>query len=332
MSYYLSSKDLQIERYLTRAQAREDRTVRKMNPEECTIVFEYREIEKAINLCATEMIFTKTFIYRMNINDLMYVANNFGRIISSLLKQKSLIKAIRAAFTYCKPDEDERKAIERVLKEIRERIDFLNKIPVPENIRLTPIQDYMDLLGADTFIREIKTVFPTSKDLYQAQKNGDIDEYVSGMMDTLKQAGKEEAYKERLAVYVNMIQKRKEKAEAEKEAERLAVSVSESKNGIDLFRELFFKGIRNIQTVEKIGLSKSAIAHHLIHGHRGKFCILCCGLGRNGQLIYRYMKKSGEASKSFQGCALYNDLPEAEEALKGFQKIYPDRAFTAVAI
>lgn len=332
MELYLSSKDWDLHEYVTRANAREDRTVRKLTPAEFETMLNLREDEKAINLCMTEMIFTKAVIYKLKINDLIWVMNNFGRIISSLGKQKDLLYAVRASFSYCKPDADEMKAIKKLSEDIRKRIDYLNKVPVPENIRLTPIQDYMDLLGADTFIREVKTVFPASKDLYQAQKNGEIEKYITDMLDTLEQAGKADLYKERLGAYVSMVQKRKEKAEAEKEAEQFEIAKNEAENGIDLFRELFFKGIRNIQGVEKIGLAKTAITHHLIHGHRGKFCILCCGLAKNGKLMYRYMKKSGEASKSFQGCALYNDLAEAGEALKGFQTIYPDRAFTAVAI
>lgn len=332
MGLYLSSNDWVLHEYIKRAFAPEEKTVRKMSPEEFKTVLELREVKKAVNLCMTEMVFTKAVIYKLKINDLMWVMNNFGRIISSLGKQKEFLNAVSAAYSYRKPDADEKKAVEKVIADILKRIEYLNKVPIPENIRLTPIQDYMDLLGADTFIREVKTVFPASKDLYQAQRNGEIEKYISDMLDTLKQAGKADLYKERLGAYVSMIQKRKEKAEAEKEAEQFEIAKHEAENGIDLFRELFFKGIRNIQGVEKIGLAKTAITHHLIHGHRGKFCILCCGLAKNGKLMYRYMKKSGEASKSFQGCALYNDLAEAGEALKGFQTIYPDRAFTAVAI
>lgn len=332
MSFYMPSSDWALQDYLKRSLSPEGKTIREMTPAEFETVLQIREVKKAVNLCMTEMIFTKTVIQRLKINDLMWVVNNFGRIIMSLGKQKELIKAVSAAYFYRKPDEDELKAVEKFLEDIRKRVDYLNRIPVPENIRLTPIQDYMDLLGADTFTREVKAVFPTSKDLYQAQKNGEVDKYISDMMDTLEQAGKAEAYKDRLKIYVDLAQKRKEKIKSEKEAEWTVLAISEAKNGIDLFRELFFKGIRNIQTVDKIGLTKTAISHHLINGHRGKFCILCCGLSKNGKLIYRYMKQSGEASKSFQNCTLYDDLPEAAEALKGFQTVYPDRAFTAVAI
>lgn len=329
---YLSSKDNAIYGYLDRAHARKDKTVRKLSHSEFSMILEFREIEKTINLCMTEMVFTKVVICKLKINDLKWVVNNFQRIISSLKRQKDLLISLRLSLAYCKPTEKEVDFIKMLSEDVRKRIDYLNRVPIPENIRLTPIQDYMDLLGADAFVREVKTVFPSSKDLYQAQKDGEIEKYLSEMLDTLEKVGKQETYKERLEQYVSIIQKRKEKEKAEKKAEQMAIALNESQNGIDLFRELFFKGIRNIKGIEKIGLTHSAIAYHLIHGHRGKFCVLCCGLGRDGRLMYRYMKKTGEASKSFQGCALYDNVQEAADALKEFQKIYPDRAFSAVAI
>ena len=170
MGLYLSSNDWVLHEYIKQAFAPEEKTVRKMSPEEFKTVLELREVKKAVNLCMTEMVFTKAVIYKLKINDLMWVMNNFCRIISSLGKQKEFLNAVSAAYSYRKPDADEKKAVEKVIADILKRIEYLNKVPIPENIRLTPIQDYMDLLGADTFIREVKTVFPASKDLYQAQR------------------------------------------------------------------------------------------------------------------------------------------------------------------
>lgn len=329
MSLYLSSKDFALHDFLRKA--KQGGNLRKLTPDELNLYVELREAKKAANLCMTELIFTKNVIRRLNIYDLYWVCNNFERITKSIFKQRELIKAVSAAVMRRKPEPEEKEAIAGLIKDIRKRIDYLNSIPIPENIRLTPIQDYLDLTAGKSFIDEVKTEFNGAKDLFESRENGRMDEYITEMMDTLEKSGKAEAYKERLAVYTKRAQERIEKAKAEKEAEKKAVALNESINGIDLFRELFFKGIRTLQGSSRINLSATAVSSQLKRGNRGKFCILCCKFTQ-GKLRFRYMLANGNDSPSFQNVGLYTDLQEAVNAMNGFQKMYPDRAFEAVRI
>lgn len=330
MSLWLSSSDFDLQEFLRKAFAKE-RELRKLTPDEFGVVVELREIKKAANLCLTEMCFTKEVIFRLRIYDLMWVKNNFERMIHSLTKQRDLIRAVSKAYSGLKPEEKELKAIQKLISDVKKRIAYINAVPIPENIQLTPIQDYLDLIGGKSFVDEVKTAFPAAKDLFESRENGQMDDYISEMMDTLENAGKAEAYKERLAAYTKRAKERIEKDKAEKETEKKAVALNESINGIDLFREQFFKGIRTLQGSSRINLSATAVNSQLKRGNRGKFCILCCKFTQ-GKLRFRYMLANGNDSPSFQNVGLYKDLEEAVTAMSGFQKMYPDRAFEAVRI
>jgi len=329
MSLYLSSKDFALHEYIRKA--KQGGNLRNLTPDELKLYIELREAKKAENLCMTELIFTKNVIRRLNIQDLYWVCNNFERITHSLFKQRDLIKAVSASLMRRKPEPEEKAAIVGLIKDIRKRIDYLNSIPIPENIRLTPIQDYLDLTGGKSFADEVKTEFAGAKDLFESRENGKMDEYITEMIDTLEKAGKAEAYKERLAVYTKRAKEKIEKAKAEKEAEKKAVALNESINGIDLFREQFFKGIRTLQGSSRINLSATAVNSQLKRGNRGKFCILCCKFTQ-GKIRFRYMLANGNESPSFQNVGLYDNLEEAAKAMRNFQKAYPDRAFEAVCI
>ena len=330
MSEWLSSSDFDLQEFLRKALAKE-RDLRKLTPDEFGVVVELREIKKAANRCITEMCFTKEVIFRLRIYDLMWVKNNFDRMVHSLTKQCDLIKAVSKAYSGLKPEEKELKAIQKLISDVKKRIAYINAVPIPENIRLTPIQDYIDIIGGDNFINEVKTVFPMGKDLYESQRNGRMERYINEMMEVLEKSGKAEAYKERLGAYIEIAKKKKEALEREKAIEKQAYAFNESQNGIMLFREQFFKGIRTLNGNAKIGLSDSAINYHLNQGHRGKFCILCCKFSRN-KLQYKYMKANGTFSPSFQNCGLYDTFQDAASVLSGYVRLYPDMAFEAVAI
>ena len=330
MSFWLSSSDFDLQEFLRKAFAKE-RDLRKLTPDEFGVVVELRKIKKAANLCITEMCFTKEVISRLRIDALMWVKNNFARMINSLIKQRDLIMAVSKAFSGLKPDEKELKAIQKFVADIKKRIAYINAVPIPENIRLTPIQDYMDLVGGDNFINEVKTVFPMSKDLYESQKDGSIERYINEMMETLEKAGKAEAYKERLGAYVEIANEKKKAREREKTMEKQAYALNEAQNGILFFREQFFKGIRTLNGSANIGLSASAISHHLKQGDRNKFCILCCKFSQN-RLQYRYMMANGTFSKSFLNCGLYDTFQDATSVIANYVNLYPDIAFEAVSI
>ena len=306
-------------------------TLRQLTNEETEIVLDLRKIKKSANLCMTEMMFVKEVIKRLNITDLYWVVMNFERIIHSVYRQRNMAHAVFAAVSHTQPSDEEKKSIHYFISSFEKRISYINEVPIPENIKLTPIQDYMDIVGASNFLEEIRTLLPTGKDIFDARTNGTMDNLISHMMQTLSDAGKDRLYKKRLDEYVDIIRKRAEKDRAERLEERNRKRKSESENGIAVFKELFCKCVRNMNSEKKINLSENAIRSHLNAGHRGMLCILSCGY-INGKYSYKYVSDDQRLINRFGDVSLFGTIDEANKAILTLQSIYPTNSFLPIAI
>lgn len=329
MGVWLRDTTKILHKYLDRST---HRPARQLSSEETATVLELRQLEKNINVCVTEIILIKHLINHLKIRDLFWVVNNFERIATSLIKQRRLVSAARLGMMALAPDEDEAKAIARLKPDIEERIRYLNSIPIPENILLTPIHEYVELSGEKSFADIIRKKYPTAKEMVQLHENiQEIDAVVNEIVTKLKEVGKENDYVERLNNYIAISERKKASLKAEKERERRKEELKESQNGIFMFTNQFFEGIRTLKGNKDIGLSLASISRHMAEGHRGKFCVLCCGLV-NGRLIYRYVKDDGSLLQRFTDVGIYDSYDIANTAISRFKERWPTRAFEAVAI
>lgn len=332
MSLYLTYNSSILHSFIKKCSSDGKDKIREMDDKELETMAKLRDAKKAANICITEMLFVSEVIDRLKIDDLYCVSKNFHRIANSLYKQRQFVCAATIAFSCNKPDQEEHNAILKLVAEIYKRIDYLNGVPIPENIKITPIQDYLDLVGCRSFADDVKKQFPAWKDVYQSKDNGQMDNYIATIMSTLAEAGKEEAYKERLAAYVGLVNDKIAKAKAEKKEKVMAYAFNESVNGMSFFKDHFSKGIRTLAGSEKINLSKSAIHYQLNNGNRGKFCVLCCRLVKNN-LAFRYMDLNGIENKSFASAGTYQSYEEAVKTMNVIKARYPaDRAFDVVCI
>lgn len=307
------------------------RPVRQLDAKELELYHKLRWAKKDANICITEMLLITRIVKRLNEKDLMWVFNNFQRMVSSVKKQRDLISAASAAFMGLKPNDEELAAIKKLCFDFQRRVQYLNTIPIPENIKLTPLQEYIDLIGKDRFIDDLRREFPTGFDMYDSVHNGKLEAYISEIMLMLHNSGKDELYRERLAKYVEIANAQKEKAKLEKEEERLAMRKNEAENGIDLFMQLFFKGVKTTQGCSKIGLGEQSLQRAISAGHRGDFVVLCCGFG-NGKLYYRYLRDNGDLGNTFGVAGKYKQKNEAEERMRRAEVSNPDKSFMVVAI
>lgn len=319
-----------VDDFLKRSQKQYGK-LRQLDSDETDLCLDIRKVRKSANLCMTELLFVKETIKRIDISDLYYVVMNFERIIHSVYRQRNFMNALFAAVSTTKPSEEEKKAIKHSISDFYKRISYINEIPIPENIRLTPIQDYMDIIGAKSFLEEIRTLMPTGKDVFEARANGSMDNLISKMMTTLKNEGKDEIYKGRLFEYTQIIRERAKKEREERAKERSEEAKKEAENGIGLFKELFCRGIRNLKTEKSIHLEERSIRKHINAGHRGKLCILCCGY-RNGKIMYRYVLGDKSLGRFFTNVALYESIDDANREIASLNNDYPDRVFEPIAI
>lgn len=329
MSVWLSETDKVLHKYLDRAKKQH---VRQLSIGESSLVLELRQIEKDMNVCVTEVILVKQMLQAMKIKDLFWIIQNFERISKSLIVQRKLVTATRLSLMAVKPTTEELTAIFKLKPDVKKRIEYLNAIPIPENVRLTPIQEYIELIGKKSFADVIRKKFATAKEMVDFQENTEqMQAYIDEIFETVKQAGKENEYVSRLDEYIQTAKQKQADLRAEKAAERHQEAVREGQNGMNYFREHFFRGIRTLEGDETIHLSPQAISTHMAQGHRGKFCVLSCGYV-NGRLIYRYAKEDGELKNNFVGIGIYPTYDNANQAVAKLQELWPDRVFEAVAI
>lgn len=330
MGLILTAQDKIVDDFIKRSKKQIDK-LRQQDSDEIDICMDIRRVNKSANLCMTELLFVKEVIKRFNYHDLYYVVMNFERIINSVHKQRNFMYALFCAISRTKPSEEEKNAIKSTISKFYKRIAFIHEVPIQENIKLTPIQEYLDIIGETNFMEEIREIMPTGKEIFESMTNGSMDRLISSMLTTLKNEGKDELYKGRLSEYTKMIRERCEKEKEEREKERTANAKSEAENGIGLFIELFCRGIRNLKTETSIHLTERSIREHLNAGHRGKFCILCCGY-RNGKIMYRYVANGQNIVPRFGNVSLYESIDDANREIASLINAYPDRAFAPIAI
>ena len=329
MGLWLSQTDKILYKYLERAY---NKQARQLDAAETRLVLELRQLEKEINVCVTEIITIRQVLEQMKVSDLFWVANNFRRISMSLVSQRKLVNAARLGMMGTKPNNDELQAILKLKPQIEDRLKYLHAVPIPENVLLTPLKEYVELSGAESFSDIIRKRFPTAKDMMDFQEDKEqMNLFIGEIIDELKQAGRENDYLPRLNEYIERNQQRIEKEKAEKAEAKRKEALREGWNGMPIFKDLFCKGIRTLEGSQPIRLSKQAISTHMAQGHRGQFCVLCCGFG-NGKYVYRYVTEDGTLKNNFTNIGVYPTYAAANEAIVSFRDMWPDKAFEAVAI
>ena len=188
MGMYYSKYDYVLKNYLSKSKSK-NRPIRNLEAEEWDIAHDLRQLKKSANLCITEMILVKQIIMRLKVSELYCITQNFERMTKSMLKQRDLISAVSASFMGYKPDEEELKAILTLIKDVEKRIHFLHAVPIPENIELTPLKEYIEIIGSSHFVDEVKKEFPTGADMYNSQGDGTLDAYVDRILDRLEAEG-----------------------------------------------------------------------------------------------------------------------------------------------
>jgi len=331
MGLWLRETDRILHEYLKKAAYREK--CRALEPDEMQMVLELRETEKQMTVCVVELITMQEILRAAGEKEIYWITNNLHRMIRSLIGQKKLVSAIRlSVMGTVAPEEKEKDAIRKVMRDIHERLRYLHAIPIPENLRLTWIHDYLEVTGETDFAQVIRRKYPTMRAMVDLQEDQEaLGRFLEEMRESLIRAGREDDWKDRLREYIWINQKRDAEEKARKAEEKRKEAERESMNGMNVFRQEFFKGIRTLEGSKAVGLSRQAVHNHLAAGDRGKFVVLCCRYSM-GRLLYRYVKADGELKTSFAGVGMWDTYQAASEALPALRGRWPGSTFEVVAI
>lgn len=331
--------DIILREYLDRNKIvfTKDLTERARTQKENEILLETKHLWKQLGVLIIEMIMIRDALRRHGTRELRYITNNINRIIFSVVKQRRLVDAVALRFRYFEPKDQETEAILELIKYTRERIERLKTKIIPENIELTFLKEYADIIGGmDAFNAEIRTVFYAKKDeLFDEKGNGraPLYDYLDQIYSVVQEHEQIEHYKERLNNYLEIEQKRQNAIKEEKLKEKNEYEHNESSQGLMLFCQMFYKCLRGHQGEnERIGIKRGTIVNMLIRHERKGFVILSCKLHPSSGFVYRYYGSNGYAVISLSQAKIFDTLEEANRTAEDLQNRYPASAYTVVDI
>ena len=172
--------------------------------------------------------------------DFRPLAKNIAGISDSIGKQRSLIRATRASMPFLKPSPDDARNINDMIVSVSSRIKRLSGSDIPENIRITPLHDYVALVGDDGLVRDYRSLYPGAGRIHRG--DGRITAYCRKVMETLSDAGLDGRYIERggrlMALCPKIDVDRKEEASRRKEeALERAEAAERLSEGLSLFHD-----------------------------------------------------------------------------------------------
>ena len=316
-----------INDYLNRGKQFRDKVKRRLSADELEWINTIRVLNKEINVLIVEMITVREVLEAINEPKIFYVSQNFRRIIFSLIRQRDFMSALRHTIMSTIPKPEEIPDILNSLKKIRERIIFLRKTVIPENLQLTPIQEYVEIIGDQDFIDDIRRRFDNTFSMYEANtgKNEEIKTYAADILLTVHDKGLDDRYKARLQKYIEAEDNRIKKAKLEKQKAMEEKDILTAKYGMEDFREMFYEGLRTLNGNDKIMMSSTSVYAKIKNG-RNVFVILCCYTFHR-KAIYRYVGMNNEIVKKFSSARIFKDKSEAYDVLSEMEKAYPSKIF-----
>ena len=150
MAYIPSSYELN--QYLDRARQEDGaKTIRKLTADELEAIHELGKQYKEFNRVIMELLVIINVLTRLRQTELYYIVANARRIIQSLARQRNKGYVIKKALAIVKPKDDVMPEIRRFIAVSRRRMDYIRQTIIPENLDLTPIKEYVKLIGAESF-------------------------------------------------------------------------------------------------------------------------------------------------------------------------------------
>lgn len=330
MGMYRSSAHL--EKYLDKYTQVKFRKIRQMSPEELDVYGALDVAEKDFNVLTTELFCTLAILRTLENADMEYIIVNLRRIVNSLVKQRNKIFLVRKALSTYAPEPEEFTDIKYFRKACDERIRFLRVTVLPENLKLTPIAEYLQIIGKDSMREVLLDRFKTGHALYAMNSGEDpesLNAFVSEILQTVSDAGRLNEYEIRLKEYIDIVDSRRQKKAEEDAARKLQENLKIAQDEMLNFQRLFHNAVFKWKSCEKIHMGKRTIESRINRYGRGIFFILCCYVAR-GRVVYRYIGSSLRLGIGFATAHVYKEEADAKDDLETLRKANPDKVFEII--
>lgn len=323
-----------MEKWLTRFTSMSEHKLRKMDSADLELYQGISTTEKDFNILATELFCTMSILMKLNNEDLDYVVLNLRRIVNSILKQRNKMHLVKKALSSYRPEGEEVDDIRYFLKTCKDRVKFLRGTALPENLKLTPIAEYLEIIGKETLRQDLLERFRTGHALYAMNSGQDpegLDNYVTEIIRTVKEAGKMNAYEERLGDYIRIADEHRRKRAEEKADQDLQEKLKIAQDEMLNFQRMFNNVSFHWKTYNRIKAGPITMSARINkYGRAGKL-ILCCYYCK-GRVVYRYVNSNLVLCPQFGSAHIYKDEPEAVADMEKLKQEHPDKVFEVVEL
>ena len=324
--YYVNGKsDVRLQKYLRKSSPDQKLPLRRMDEEESLLLCKLHYTQREMNLLVLECLAIVDVLKSFGGPEIQYLVVNMYRITQSVLRQRDLVIATRRTFVCVQPDPDELAAVRLLVTQCGTRVKYLRETVLIGNLELTPIKEYLVIRGFKTMYEELMDYFGSPSEIFNASKDGRIQEYARNIIQVVEKAGQIDASRERLTEYARMDAERARAQKQARKEEEDARRKRDADSGIEVFCRMFNKCVRTMSGNSLIRLAWEVL-YHKINRYGRKACVILCCYSYGNDVMYRYINNQGKQVTSFTDAHLF-DRESADAMQRKLEKENPTKAY-----
>ncbi len=274
------------------------------------LFMKFRSAICEMNFVMAQLITVYQLIELLDKKEFKYIVGNIHRIINSLVKHRNFLGLVRDAVSRKSVDPAVKAACSYEINRADQRCAYIRASALEENIRLTPINEYIEIVGEKSLLSPLKEIASSKEAMKDLQCNDKLSAFAKHIFDTVTEAGKENLYKQRLFSYVEKRDKEVKAYKDEKRAEKNKQLADIAYAGMNKFHDLLSNAFYCRSGCEEIGISSSN-ALHAMSSLENRYIILRCDLSPAGRYRFRYVSKNGSAISQFSQAPKFQTHEEA---------------------
>lgn len=321
--YRISNDNFIIQKYLNK---NSHQNARVMSSEEILIALELRDLINSGYRLARTLGCYMVVLQRLPEN-FYDVISNLTSARKSIEKQSGLAFNISKTFQNVSPDDKELQAIKRFVAGFDKRQRWVKKTVISAAIELSPMQEYIEIVGWDTFNTELREAVNHSAEKEDAEKLCDK------ILKTTSHHHVGEQYRERLNVYLRNTARIKEIAKTDKEVAREKTAQQNREDS----EELTFKCLNKLMPMIKrneeykpLGFGRGSLDYVLRKMPISPVIVVVGYVYRN-KFYFKYMMKDGKLANGFGSAHPYTE-ETAVNIAREYMESHPGRYATTINI
>lgn len=294
-----------LKNYIQRA---EDMPERKLDGQEAELFFELKRTVNSGYRCGKMIGCYIVLINRLPEN-FDIIRNNLSTARRSIEKQAGLLYSCKTAFSKAKPDGKETDALKRSITRFDRRQEWIKKTVIEAATDLTPIKEYIKIVGEKRFDNELRDMINNRADTEEAEL------FAFAIIETVNKNGMGDEYKDRFIRYtkrwneIENIREEEKNAEKKKKAER---NRDDCETLTHKCTSVLTRKIETLSRYEPLGFTTVGRERILKEGN-GESHIVVLGMIIDGSFRFRYLGKDGRAKPNIGSANIYTEM-DAENA------------------